>query len=61
MKTGDGFSEEDMDIGPLISKDAVSKVVAHVEDAVSKGGKVNLFNNFLFIFRYFTVAAKEQI
>ncbi|WP_269390187.1 NAD-dependent succinate-semialdehyde dehydrogenase [Hoeflea alexandrii] len=39
MKIGDGF-EEGVTTGPLISEDAVTKVVEHIEDAKSKGAKV---------------------
>ena len=39
MKIGDGF-EEGVTTGPLISEDAVAKVVEHIEDAKSKGAKV---------------------
>ncbi|SOE18269.1 succinate semialdehyde dehydrogenase [Hoeflea halophila] len=39
MKIGDGFAEG-VTTGPLISEDAVSKVVEHIEDAKSKGAKV---------------------
>ena len=39
MKVGDGL-EEGVDLGPLINTSAVDKVREHIEDAVSKGGKV---------------------
>ena len=39
FKVGNGF-EENIAHGPLIHDRAVSKVKSHVEDAVSKGGKV---------------------
>jgi succinate-semialdehyde dehydrogenase/glutarate-semialdehyde dehydrogenase len=39
MKIGDGFSDG-VTTGPLISEDAVTKVVEHIEDAKSKGAKV---------------------
>jgi len=39
LEVGDGH-QPDTNMGPLISPAAVDKVVAHVSDAVSKGGKV---------------------
>lgn len=39
MKIGDGFVDG-VTAGPLISEDAVAKVVGHIEDAISKGAKV---------------------
>lgn len=39
LKVGDGFSEGNT-LGPLINAAAVSKVNAHIEDAVSLGAKV---------------------
>lgn len=39
MKIGDGFGDG-VTTGPLISEDAVTKVVEHIEDAKSKGAKV---------------------
>lgn len=39
LKVGDGF-EDGVDQGPLITAEAVSKVEAHIADALSKGGKV---------------------
>jgi len=39
MKVGDGFGDG-VTTGPLISEDAVTKVVEHIEDAKSKGAKV---------------------
>jgi len=39
MKIGDGF-EDGVTTGPLISEDAVTKVIEHIEDAKSKGAKV---------------------
>ena len=39
MKVGDGL-EDGVDLGPLINTSAVDKVREHIEDAVSKGGKV---------------------
>lgn len=38
LKVGDGF-EDGVTIGPLINANAVSKVQAHVNDALSKGAK----------------------
>jgi succinate-semialdehyde dehydrogenase/glutarate-semialdehyde dehydrogenase len=40
LKIGDGL-EENVDIGPLIDEDAISKVKKHVTDAVEKGAQVN--------------------
>jgi succinate-semialdehyde dehydrogenase / glutarate-semialdehyde dehydrogenase len=39
MKVGDGF-EDGVTTGPLISEDAVTKVIEHIDDAKSKGAKV---------------------
>ncbi|WP_420408425.1 NAD-dependent succinate-semialdehyde dehydrogenase [Hoeflea sp.] len=39
MKVGDGFADG-VTAGPLISEDAVTKVIEHIEDAKSKGAKV---------------------
>jgi succinate-semialdehyde dehydrogenase/glutarate-semialdehyde dehydrogenase len=39
LKVGDGF-EDDVQQGPLIDANALAKVEAHIEDAVSKGAKV---------------------
>jgi succinate-semialdehyde dehydrogenase / glutarate-semialdehyde dehydrogenase len=39
MKVGDGLTDG-VDLGPLINSAAVGKVREHIEDAVSKGGKV---------------------
>ena len=39
LKVGDGV-EQGVTTGPLINKAAVAKVQEHIEDAVSKGGKV---------------------
>jgi len=39
MKIGDGF-DDGVTTGPLISEDAVTKVIEHIEDAKSKGAKV---------------------
>ncbi|MFC0190130.1 NAD-dependent succinate-semialdehyde dehydrogenase [Fictibacillus aquaticus] len=39
LKVGNGL-EEGMDIGPLIDDAAVEKVQRHIDDAVSKGGKL---------------------
>ncbi|WP_372613512.1 NAD-dependent succinate-semialdehyde dehydrogenase [Aquicoccus sp.] len=39
MKVGDGL-EEDTAFGPLINSDAVEKVREHIDDALSKGGKI---------------------
>nr|WP_076534063.1 NAD-dependent succinate-semialdehyde dehydrogenase [Roseovarius nanhaiticus] len=41
LKMGDGM-EEGVNLGPLINKDAITKVQEHVADAKSKGGKVIL-------------------
>jgi succinate-semialdehyde dehydrogenase / glutarate-semialdehyde dehydrogenase len=43
MKVGDGF-EDGVELGPLINDDASEKVKEHIEDAVSKGGKIILGN-----------------
>lgn len=39
LKVADGF-EDGASIGPLINSDAVHKLYAHIDDAVSKGAKV---------------------
>ncbi len=39
MKVGDGL-EEGVDLGPLINAAAVDKVREHIDDAVSKGGRI---------------------
>lgn len=39
LKVGNGLDEE-VAVGPLIDKDAVSKVEKHVKDAVDKGGSI---------------------
>ncbi len=39
LKVGDGF-EQDVQQGPLINSDALKKVERHIEDAVSKGAKI---------------------
>ncbi|PAK54517.1 NAD-dependent succinate-semialdehyde dehydrogenase [Paenibacillus sp. 7541] len=39
LKVGSGL-EEGVDIGPLINRDAVEKVAAHIRDAVDKGGVI---------------------
>lgn len=39
LKVGDGF-DPDVDAGPLISREAVSKVEHHIADATSKGASV---------------------
>jgi succinate-semialdehyde dehydrogenase/glutarate-semialdehyde dehydrogenase len=39
MKIGDGF-EDGVTTGPLISEDAVEKVMEHIDDAKSKGARV---------------------
>ncbi|MFD0860024.1 NAD-dependent succinate-semialdehyde dehydrogenase [Roseovarius aquimarinus] len=41
LKMGDGM-EEGVNLGPLINKDAITKVQEHVADATSKGAKVIL-------------------
>ena len=41
MKVGNGF-ERDVEQGPLINQAAVTKVEAHVRDALNKGGRVLL-------------------
>ena len=41
MKVGNGINE-DVNLGPLISNDAVKKVQKHISDAVDKGAKVEL-------------------
>ena len=39
LKVGDGF-EPDVQLGPLINQQAVDKVQRHLDDALSKGGKL---------------------
>lgn len=39
LKLGDG-TQEGVDLGPLIDKKSYEKIKVHVEDAVSKGGKI---------------------
>lgn len=39
LKAGDGF-DADSDMGPLINKAGLKKVMEHIKDAKSKGGKV---------------------
>lgn len=39
LKVGDGF-DPDVTIGPLIDRDALIKIEAHVEDALQKGARV---------------------
>lgn len=39
LRVGDGL-EDGVDIGPLINKDGVEKVMEHIEDAVSHGAKI---------------------
>ncbi|MBX4995819.1 succinate-semialdehyde dehydrogenase/glutarate-semialdehyde dehydrogenase [Rhizobium binae] len=39
LKVGDGF-DPDVTIGPLIDRDALTKIEAHVEDALQKGARV---------------------
>ncbi|AZU64997.1 NAD-dependent succinate-semialdehyde dehydrogenase [Neobacillus mesonae] len=39
LKVGDGLSDG-TDVGPLIDKNAIGKVKEHIEDAISKGGKI---------------------
>ena len=41
LKTGNGF-DEDVALGPLIDAAALAKVEEHIDDAVSKGAKVEL-------------------
>ena len=42
FEVGDGFNTS-VTLGPLISEDAVLKVESHINDAVSKGAKLNLW------------------
>ena len=42
LKVGDGLAEDDVDLGPMITRDAIDKVQAHIRDAKSKGAKVIL-------------------
>ena len=44
LRVGNGF-EGDVDVGPLINRPAVEKVVRHIEDAVAKGAKILLGGN----------------
>ena len=44
MKVGDGL-EDGTDLGPLINPEAAEKVVEHIDDAVSKGGRILLGGN----------------
>lgn len=39
LRVGDGL-QPDVEIGPLIDQDAVDKVNEHIEDAISRGGRV---------------------
>ncbi|AXF57787.1 NAD-dependent succinate-semialdehyde dehydrogenase [Salicibibacter kimchii] len=39
LKTGDGL-EKNVDLGPLINKQALEKVQDHMDDAVAKGGNI---------------------
>jgi succinate-semialdehyde dehydrogenase/glutarate-semialdehyde dehydrogenase len=41
LKVGNGFDSE-VDIGPLIDRDAVAKVERHIADAVARGGSVRV-------------------
>ncbi len=43
LKIGDGF--KDSDIGPLISENAVLKVEKHIDDALTKGAKLDIGGN----------------
>ncbi|MEN2975374.1 MAG: NAD-dependent succinate-semialdehyde dehydrogenase [Candidatus Caldarchaeales archaeon] len=40
LKIGDPLKEPDVDLGPMCNKEALSKVIEHVEDAVKKGAKI---------------------
>ncbi|WP_306131269.1 NAD-dependent succinate-semialdehyde dehydrogenase [Roseivivax marinus] len=42
LKVGDGLTDEDVDLGPMITREAIDKVQEHIRDAKSKGGKVIL-------------------
>ncbi|SFE29272.1 NAD-dependent succinate-semialdehyde dehydrogenase [Roseivivax sediminis] len=42
LKIGDGLAEDDVDLGPMITAEAIDKVQEHIRDAKSKGGKVIL-------------------
>ncbi|ETX15832.1 succinate-semialdehyde dehdyrogenase [Roseivivax halodurans JCM 10272] len=42
LKVGDGLEDEEADLGPMITRDAIDKVQEHIRDAKSKGGKVIL-------------------
>jgi succinate-semialdehyde dehydrogenase/glutarate-semialdehyde dehydrogenase len=44
LKVGSGL-EEGVTIGPLINQDAVSKVVAHIDDALERGASMHLGGN----------------
>ncbi|SIS53696.1 succinate-semialdehyde dehydrogenase / glutarate-semialdehyde dehydrogenase [Roseivivax lentus] len=42
LKVGDGLSEDGVDLGPLITRDAIDKVQEHIRDATSKGATLIL-------------------
>ncbi|SDI68471.1 succinate semialdehyde dehydrogenase [Natribacillus halophilus] len=44
IKTGNGL-EENVDLGPLINKQAIEKVQNHLDDAAAKGGEVLIGGN----------------
>ena len=39
LKSGDGF-DDDSDVGPLINKAAIDKIISLIQDAVTKGAKI---------------------
>ena len=43
LKLGNGLS--DSDVGPLISAGAIKKVIHHIDDAISRGGKIVIGGN----------------
>ncbi|ETX27770.1 NAD-dependent succinate-semialdehyde dehydrogenase [Roseivivax isoporae] len=42
LKVGDGLEDEDVDLGPMITADAIDKVQEHIRDATSKGAELIL-------------------
>lgn len=40
LKIGDPLHEPDVDLGPMCNKEALDKVIDHIQDAVTKGGKI---------------------